>query len=308
MRAVPAALMAALLAGTPAGLRAAALPAPAPSLAADPVAAPATPTLVNAAQDAVARVTVPVMVNGQGPFRFVVDTGADRTVISSALARLLRLPSGRPVRLHDIAGVAEVPTVLLDRLAVGGRELPGLQAPLLEEANLGAAGLLGIDSLRDQRVTMDFRAHTFMTAASAGDDEPGTIVVYGRSKFGQLVLVNAEADGQRICVILDTGAQNTLGNSALQHLMSAAAARRPPDNDVIGVTGGSTPSRSNTIEAIKLGGFELHDVPVAYADLETFRLFGLRDRPAMLLGMDVLRLFSSVSVDFARRKAAFLPR
>ena len=254
--------------------------------------------------------TIPVTVNGQGPFAFVVDTGADRTVISRRIATLLKLPAGEDVRLHDTAGVANVHTVVLDSLSFGGRALHGLQAPVLEAGNIGAAGMLGIDSLRDQRVVMDFQSSTFAANVSQREAERAdAIVVYGRSRFGQLVLVDATADGQRVFVILDSGAQNTLGNAALQRLMSSAAsARRPPTNDVISVMGGSTPARTNRIGATVLGGIEVHNIPIAYADLETFRQFGLRDKPAMLLGMDVLRLFRSVSVDFPRREAAFVPK
>ena len=270
-------------------------------------AAVAGPALA-AAQDLTARMTIPVMVDGQGPFPFVVDTGADRSVISRTLAARLHLPAGRPVRLHATSGASDVQTVVTD-LAFGSRDVAGVQAAVLDAGNVGAAGMLGIDALRDQRVIMDFNASTFAaTASHRAADIPGAIMVYGRSKFGQLVLVDAQADGQRVYVILDSGAQNTLGNAALQRLVnSAEAGRRPPTNDVISVTGAMTPARTNRIDTIKLGGVELHGVPIAYADLETFHQFGLEGRPAMLLGMDVLRLFHRVSVDFLRREVAFLP-
>jgi hypothetical protein len=45
---------------------------------------------------------------------------------------------------------------------------------------------------------------------------------------------------------------------------------------------------------------------VAFADAHPFKRFGLLDRPAMLLGMDTLRVFHRVSVDFAQRKVRFL--
>ena len=140
---------------------------------------------VAAAQDATARMTIPVMVNGHGPYAFVVDTGADRTVISRRLAELLKLTAGDDVRLHDTAGAADVHTVVLDRLSFGGRELHGLQAAVLEAGNIGAAGMLGIDSLHDQRVLMDFVSSTFAASPSLRQAEPAdAIVVYGRSRFG----------------------------------------------------------------------------------------------------------------------------
>lgn len=43
--------------------------------------APDIPAIVPTGNDGASRMTVPVMVNGQGPFAFVIDTGADRTVV-----------------------------------------------------------------------------------------------------------------------------------------------------------------------------------------------------------------------------------
>ncbi len=260
-------------------------------------------------QDHAARMTIAVMVNGHGPYPFVIDTGADRTVISRELAATLKLPPGAPVRLHDTAGAALVDTVVLDTLAFGGRSVHALQAPVLEAANLGADGMIGIDSLHDQHVTMDFANSTFASMPSADADDAvlaNTIVVHGRSRFGQLVLVDADVGGEKVFVILDSGAQNSIGNAALQHMVNAMAARRPPTNEVISVMGGHTPAHTNTVDEIRLGGMKLLNLPIAYADLETFRQFGLGARPAILLGMDALRLFRSVSVDFRRREAAFV--
>ncbi len=279
---------------------------PAPTLPASPLPTAALPT----SEDLATRMTIQVMVNGQGPFPFVIDTGADRSVISRALANQLKLPAGRPVRLHATSGVSDVSTVQMDSLRFGDREVTGVQAAVLEGGNLGAMGMLGIDAVRDQQVTMDFRAHRFSVIASgtSGQTEPpGTIIVYGRRRFGQLVLVDAEADGEKIFVILDTGAQNSVGNAALRRLLGQVRDAHAKHDDVISVTGGQTQADLNSIDQINLGGIQLSGVPIAYADLETFRQFGLGDRPAMLLGMDILHLFRQVSVDFMRRQAAFVP-
>ena len=271
-------------------------------------AAAVPPAPVPAAQDAAARMTIPITINGQGPFAFVIDTGADRTVISRTLANQLHLPPGEPVRLHDTAGAAQVQTVRLDTISFGGRAVPGIQAAVLEANNLGAMGMLGIDSLADQQVILDFAANAFSARPSrtnAMAEPAGTIIVYGRRRFGQLVLVDAQANGEPIFVILDTGAQNSLGNQALERLLSSLHNPNSKHDDVISVLGNRTAADLNQIEEIRLGGILLSHVPIAYADLETFRQFGLQHKPAMLLGMDILRLFRRVSVDFLRREAAF---
>ncbi len=270
----------------------------------------AAPAPVVTAQDAAARMTIAVRVNGTGPYPFVVDTGSDRTVISRALADALHLAPGHRVRLHDAHGAADVNTVVLDRLSFGGRDVEGVEAPVLDAGNMGAAGMLGIDCLRDQQVVMDFIHHRFIATRSRpelNDLPPGTVVVLGRRRFGQLVLVDAEANEEPIFVILDTGAQNTLGNAALQRLVTTPRTAKPEVVDVISVLGSHRPADANTISEIRLGGIILRHVPIAYSDLETFRQFGLEDRPAMLLGMDILHLFPKVTVDFLRREAAFSP-
>jgi predicted aspartyl protease len=274
-----------------------------------PVPPPVPPTVLPTAQDAAARPTIQVRINGQGPFAFVVDTGADRTVISRELAARLHLPPGDPVRLHHTAGVETVDTVELGDLSFGDQVVHGVEAPALAQADLGALGMLGIDSLRDQQIVLDFSDSTFTAHPSAANepDPAGTIVVLGKRRFGQLVLVDARADGVPILVILDTGAQNTLGNPALQTLM-AGVQQAKPDSDIISVAGGHSPARLKSIDDVTLNDLRLENVPIAYADLEIFHHFGLQNRPAMLLGMDILRLFRSVSVDFPRHQAGFLPR
>ena len=72
------------------------------------------------------------------------------------------------------------------------------------------------------------------------------------------------------------------------------------------VTGASIPAELALVDAIRIGGFTITDVAVAFVDAHPFKKFGLLNKPAMLLGMDTLRVFRRVSVDFAQRKVHFL--
>ncbi|MBW8911971.1 MAG: hypothetical protein JF564_08835 [Sphingomonas sp.] len=51
-----------------------------------------------------------------------------------------------------------------------------------------------------------------------------------------------------------------------------------------------------------MAGATIGNLPVAFADAEPFRHFGMTDRPALLLGMDVLRQFRLVRIDFPNRE------
>ncbi len=299
---------AAALAAAPVAAWADPLPLPAPT-SSTPLADSALtgPEKLALADDGKARMTIPVMIDGQGPFNFVVDTGADRTVISQELAEALKLPAGPVVRIHNSGGVDNVGTVLVTNLSVGKRVIDRIEAPVLTASNLGAAGLLGIDVLRDQHVVMDFKAQQFLSIPSRSEEvDSGTIVVRGRSRFGQLILVDAVVRGVPVYVILDSGAQNTVGNLALERLLlRRAAAVGVKPTEVVSVTGRRTPAQFEDVAQMEVGGLTVKNVPLAFADLHTFARFGLADRPAMLLGMDVLGLCQKVTVDFKRREATF---
>ena len=259
------------------------------------------------------RLTIPVMINGSGPYAFVLDTGSDRTVISSELAAILKLPAGPVVSLHDVAGNDMTATVLIDRLAFDHKEIAGIHAPVLAMAGIGAPGMLGLDGLRNEHVEMDFRAATVTTGPSRKSEDGGDfsgVVVEGKRRFGQLVLVDAQSHGEPIFVILDSGAEETVGNGALRALVAAESTRtkRLEPTAIVSVTGRRTEAEYDSMSEIQLGGITIRNVPIDFADLRIFDYLRIGNRPAMLLGMDVLRHFHRVSVDFRRGEALFVTR
>jgi predicted aspartyl protease len=273
------------------------------------VALPPSPDAVTLATraDFVERMTVAVFINGKGPFQFVVDTGANRTVLSSALATRLMLPPGQRVQLHDIAGVGGADTALIGRLRVGNRDIENIVAPLLLAENMGADGILGIDGLARQMVDFDFpRARMTITPIRMKMRDEDMIVVRARRRFGQLILADARIRGERIYVIIDSGAQYTVGNSALRdRLMRNRRNPRTEPVTLIGVTGNTMTADYAVTPEMQIGGVTVRNLPIAFSDVHPFRQFGLSDRPAMLLGMDVLRGFARVSLDFEEKKVSF---
>jgi predicted aspartyl protease len=279
--------------------------------AAPAVVIPNAPVLVQGARDLSARLTVPVTINGGGPYHFVVDTAAERTVISRELAGRLALGAGAGVTVISISGVSQADTAVVPllQLTSSRNQLLDLQAPLMAETDLGAMGLLGIDSLRTKRVVMDFKAMQMSIEDSAAPTvtDSDEIVVTARRKLGQLILVDSTAGGTRVNVIIDTGSAVTIGNAALRaKLEKRAAMRLPVPISIISVTGERVTADYTAINHMRIGGVKIDDMPVAFADAELFHRLGLADKPALLLGMDVLQGFDRVSVDFANRKVRFL--
>jgi hypothetical protein len=121
-----------------------------------------------------------------------------------------------------------------------------------------------------------------------------------------LTLVDADLDDIPITAFLDSGAQNTIGNLAL---LSLALRRRPAGQwtriPLLSATGQTISAQIADLPHLRVANLLLPSWPVAFADLHTFRLWKLVDKPAILLGVDVLSRFQYVCLDFARSEVRF---
>lgn len=288
----------------------AASPAPDPATLAPPVVV--TPYIQPFDLDATRRMAVKVMVGGEGPFSFLVDTGAERTVIARELAERLGLTEGAKLKMATIGGSAVVPSYRVAAVEMANLRLAAIDAPALLGRHLGAAGLIGVDMLEERRVLIDFRKESMeilQTRKSARpiirDDD--AIVVTARNSAGRLILSDARIDGKRIDVIVDTGAQTSVGNLALQKMVASRGANRQPFTATIlsSVTGEDVPAMRTAIKRITLNGLDVNNLPISFADSQAFRALGLDARPALLLGMDGLALFDRVEIDFPNRRVVF---
>jgi len=252
------------------------------------------------------RMTVPVRLGGRGPYRFLVDTGADRTAVSTALAAELGLSSGPTARLHSITGISRVKTVNVPTLELTDNHARSVEAPLLERAHMGADGILGVDSLRSQRVMFDFRTRLISIVPSTRRnerDEKGTIVVTGKLRRGHLIVTKARANGTGLTVVLDTGSEMTLGNAALRAKLEARRKLGTPELiEMMSVTGQKLIGEGFYLKQLTVGDVTMRDLMILFSDAPIFRSLNLEDRPAVLLGMNALRAFDKVSIDFARKQ------
>jgi predicted aspartyl protease len=268
-------------------------------------------TVLDYGEDGNERMTVPVSIGGRGPYAFIVDTGAERTSIAEELAEDLKLGLGTRARLHSMTEVSRIQTVLIPALEVGGRSIRGINAPALERRHIGAEGILGVDTLQTQRVSFDFARRQMTVSLSRKREEKwpdNTIVVTAKNRLGHLVMVDASVDGQKVWVILDTGAETTVANSVLRRKLERRGKLMESwPIEIQSVTGGRMAADQSMMRKIRLGGVDINNLPVAFADVHPFRKLGLTKRPALLLGMDALRLFERVSVDFPNRRVRLLP-
>ena len=253
------------------------------------------------------RLSVDVRLNGQGPYRFIVDSGADSSAVGVRLARSLQLPLGTPVILNGMTARNIVDRVKVDRLTVGTNTVANLELPALREFDLGGDGMIGIDALVQQRLMLDFEKHLIKVedARIPERHEPGEIVILARRQRGQLILTHVKAAGYELDAIIDTGTEITIGNLALRDKLIRGNRDKFLTVDVIGVTGVSAKLQVARIGELELGPVVLRDVPMAFADVPPFKMFGLTDQPALLLGTDILDTFRRISLDFRARKVRF---
>jgi hypothetical protein len=290
-------------------------PQPAPATVPDvPPLPPAffDPNLAVEGQDVKARkvetrLTVQVLVNGRGPYNFIVDSGADTSVVGLRIAKDLQLPLGTPAILNSMTARNIVDRVKVDQLTLGSSTVRNLQLPALREVDVGGEGMIGIDALVEQRLMMDFEKR-FITVEDARvpfKRMPGEIVVIARRNRGQLILTEVQAAGLQLDAIVDTGTQITIGNLALRDKLIRRNREKFVTVPVIGVTGAVAELQMAKIAELRLGPVVLEDVPMAFADVPPFKMFGLSNEPALLLGTDLLESFRRISLDFRARKVRF---
>ena len=253
------------------------------------------------------RMTVEVRVNGRGPFRFLVDSGADSSVVSQRIARELQLPTGTPAMLHSMTASSLVSRVLVDELSFGQSRIRNLEVPALLERDLGGEGMVGIDALVEQRLMLDFEKRVIKVedARTPAKMLDGEIVVTARRRRGQLILTQVSAAGLPLEAVIDTGSEITIGNLKLRDKLIRGNRNKFVTVEATGVTGVTIPLQLARIGELKLGSITLRNVPMAFADLPPFDVFGLSGGPALLLGTDLLENFRRVSLDFGKRKVRF---
>jgi predicted aspartyl protease len=250
------------------------------------------------------RLTLPVMVEGAGPFAFMIDTGSQATAITQEIRAALALAPAGTATLVGMASRRTVDLATVERIDFGTNSFSNFTAPVLERTHVGADGILGLDALQDFRVLIDFRQQTIAVENAAASKPAGRfeIVVRAKRKLGQLLITDALVEGVRATVIIDTGAQASLGNNALRERIRA---RRMSDVVTTDVNGVDLIGDLAYVRALTIEGLSLSNVPLTFADTPAFAALGLKETPVLSLGMQHLAMFDRVAIDFARQRVLF---
>ncbi len=285
----------------------------APPVAEVVVTAPEPRYVAPTLRDRIGRIWAPVFIDGQGPFRFVLDTGATTVALSRDAATLLglRLDRARQVRLRGTTGSSLVPQITVDRIEIGDFLVENQRVILVDDAFGGADGVLATRLLSDRRIFVEFRKDRIEITRSRGQPAPlGFTTIPVKFASRQVPWVDAWIGPVKVKAVIDTGAQQTLGNLALRAALAAARRRAMElrNEGVIGVTGDVQEGQSAGVPTIRLGNVQVSNARVNFVDLHIFEHWRMLDEPAILIGMDVIGVLDTFILDYRRRELQLLPR
>ena len=263
-------------------------------------------------EDTTGRAVAPIRINGQGPFRFIIDTGANRSVISQALATRLGLaPSGEDV-VHSILGANAAKMVNVDSLSFGALHLSSGDTPVLDGPMLdGEHGLLGVDGLAGRLLHVDFTRHCVAIYESPAQmSMQGWLSVPARMQFGNMLTVEGEIMGVKVHVLLDTGSDISLANERFRDSLRGVAARSIQYHNGRAFTFGRPVVLDETVwtPSLRLGRTVVDGVNAYIGDFHIFDMWRLQDEPTLLIGMDVLARSQEMAIDYEQGIVYFRKR
>jgi predicted aspartyl protease len=257
-------------------------------------------------RDQIGRIWAPVLINGRGPFRLVLDTGASGSGVTAMVALALGIPTNASphVMLRGVTGAADVPTIKVDTLTVGDLAVDSALLPIVPDALGGAEGVLGSEGLKNKRIFIDFR-HDQISITYSRDERSaqGFLTVPFRLVHGRLIVIDCNVGGIPAKAIIDTGGQATIGNIALRVALSQhnLAFHGRPDQ-IIGATLAVENGELIATPAIALGPIQIRDNGVTFADVYIFRLWHYISEPAIMVGMDALGMLDTLIIDYRRKE------
>jgi len=257
-------------------------------------------------RDQIGRIWAPVLINGRGPFRLVLDTGASSSAVTAMVALALGMPIDQspPVMLRGVTGEATVPTIKVDTLSVGDLAVDSPLLPIVPDALGGAEGILGSEGLKNKRIFIDFH-HDQIVITYSRDERAGHgfSTVPFKLVHGQLIVIDVTVGHTHAKAIIDTGGQATIGNLALRDALADhnLGFRGKPDS-IQGATLAIEKGEMIDTPAIAMGPIQIRDYGVTFADVFIFKHWKFTREPAIMIGMDALGMLDTLIIDYRRKE------
>lgn len=207
------------------------------------------------------RITLMVRVNGAGPFRFRLDTGASGTVIAARVSAALGLAAAGRSRTVTHAGEAWRSTVRLDEVALAnGLAVPDVAALVVADRDLDRTGaiegLLGQDVLSHWPYTIDYTAGRLSLSDIREASSRAVRLPLSRVSGGLVATVSPSRGGSALRLVPDSGADRTV-------LFRSAGDALPPltilDTLRVRSIAGDRVARLVRVHGLEVGGIRLPD-------------------------------------------------
>lgn len=273
-------------------------------------AAPA-PISVPLSYDKDGRPTVPVGINGKGPFALVADTAAGGTALTPGLVQELGLvaDTGSHVAVRGASGTSTVQAFNLENLSVGALEVRPARATSLPNGAISdSRGVLGAGTFANGRLEFDFAAGRLNAGPSVATPS-GFRAIKAQVVHRIFHIVPAKIGDREVPALIDSGARGTLANLKMMQALgySEADPRLTLEARPSGATGHVMRTWTGASADVVVGGQMLAGQKLIFAELPVFEPLGLDDGPSLLLGIDSLRRFDAVAIDYPRAEVQFRP-
>ena len=262
----------------------------------------AAPTL----RDRIGRIWAPVVINGRGPYRLVLDTGATRSAVIQEVVNSLGIAGAQlaSVRVTGVTGSAVVPMVPIRTMVVGDLSMDSTDLPVVADVFGGAEGVLGTEGLSDKRILIDFGHDRVSIMRSRGqlDRRGGFEVLPLRQLRDHLLALDVRVGNVRTKAIIDTGAQVSIGNTALRMALAKRGMKDVTREEIEGVTLDVAHGDMMRAPPIQAGAVRFNGVYITYGDMYIFDRWQLSNEPTLVLGMDVLGTVDVLVIDYRLRE------
>lgn len=268
-------------------------------------------------------ITIDVTVNGQGPFPFIVDTGATLTIVFDNLARKAKLTraEGASLRVLSISGAKIFEPYEIGSLAAGtvlAERQIGVVLPDWDAPRETPAGIIGLDILRRFALAFDVRnrmislyAHGALPTAISSEMRKTSIKLTRFELTGaELYTARGRVNGEPVDFIIDLGIATTLinyaaGDALFNNLILASSGRAGTTGSRIeDVFDDRTQASAGRFRTITVGRRRWSRKVVWIYDAPLFDELGVQRLPYGLLGADLLTA-QDFAIDFAEKKMYF---
>ncbi|MBS0577959.1 MAG: clan AA aspartic protease [Proteobacteria bacterium] len=266
-------------------------------------------------RDRIGRIWAPVLIDGKGPYRMVLDTGANHSAITERTAQLMAMASSAnavveksSTRVTGFTGSMVVPTVHVNHMEVGELYLGETNLPVLADVFGGAQGVLGIEGLFDKRIVADFGADRLTITRSHGEPAPRGFETVGLRMLNGLLVADVYVGRVKAKAIIDTGAQGTVGNLKLRDALNRQHPRNVQQQEIMGVTLDVQSGDWLQAPDVDFGKLLLRGIHITFGDMYLFQHWNMTDEPALTIGMDMLGSFDVLIIDYTRHEMQIRPR